>query len=52
MDIIKLPLNMTKDYKEGWRVGTHNMLTMVLTVFEEHPEMTKEEIKNYIKENL
>lgn len=32
--------------------GLSDMKRFVLEVFEEHPEMTKEEIKNYIKDNL
>lgn len=36
----------------GYIDGLNQMKKMVLTVFTEHPEMNKEEIKNYIKENL
>lgn len=32
--------------------GMSSMKKMVLTVFAEHPEMTTEQIKNYIKDNL
>lgn len=32
--------------------GMDTMKHMVLTVFREHPEMTKEEIYQYIKDNL
>lgn len=32
--------------------GMDKMKKMVLTVFREHPEMTKQEIYEYIKDNL
>ena len=32
--------------------GMDLMKKMVLKVFNEHPEMSKEQIKQYIKENL
>lgn len=40
------------DYKEGWRDGMSDMSKMVLSVFAEHPELSKEETMIYIKENL
>ncbi len=48
----KIPVNASSDYMEGHIDGLGNMKTMVLTVFTEHPEMSKEEIKKYIEENL
>ena len=36
----------------GYIDGLNKMKKMVLTVFNEHPEMNKEEIKKYIEENL
>ena len=36
----------------GYIDGLNQMKKMVLTVFTEHPEMNKEEIKKYIEENL
>ena len=36
----------------GFIDGLGEMKKMVLTVFDEHPEMTTEQIKNYIEENL
>ncbi len=52
MEIKKLPTEMTDEFRKGLTLGMNNMLAMVMTVFEEHPEMTKEDIKRYIKENL
>lgn len=52
MEIKKLPTEMTDEFREGLTLGMDNMLAMVMTVFEEHPEMTKDDIKRYIKENL
>lgn len=40
------------DYAEGYDRGLTSMKKMVLRVFNEHPEMTTEQIKNYIKDNL
>ena len=52
MKITKMPLHPSKDYLEGFELGTNNMLAMVLTVFEEHPEMSKAQIEQYIRDNL
>lgn len=52
MEIKKLPTEMTDEFREGLTLGMDNMLAMVMTIFEEHPEMTKDDIKRYIKENL
>lgn len=52
MEIKKLPIEMTDEFREGVTLGMNNMLVMVLTVFEEHPEMTKSDVEQYIKENL
>lgn len=40
------------DFAEGYGKGLTSMKKMVLRVFNEHPEMTTEQIKNYIKDNL
>lgn len=40
------------DYREGWGDGIDDMKKMVLTVFREHPELGRDEIYNYIKDNL
>lgn len=39
-------------FTEGFSRGLTSMKKMVLRVFAEHPEMTTEQIKNYIKDNL
>lgn len=52
MKIKKLPANMTDEFREGLTLGMDNMLAMVLTVFEENPEMSKSDIEQYIKDNL
>ena len=52
MRITKLPLRPTKDFLDGFTVGTNNTLAMILTVFREHPELSKEQIEQYIKDNL
>lgn len=39
-------------FVEGHSKGLTSMKKMVLRVFDEHPEMTTEQIKNYIKDNL
>ena len=52
MKITKIPLNPSKDYLEGFSTGTNNMLAMVLTVFAENPEMDRDQIEAYIKDNL
>lgn len=44
--------NATPDYRAGWGDGLDDMKCMVLTVFREHPELSRDEIYNYIKENL
>ena len=36
----------------GYIDGLNRMKQIVLAVFDEHPEMTTEQIKNYIKDNL
>lgn len=40
------------DYREGYGDGIDDMKKMVLTVFREHPELGRDEIYNYIKDNL
>lgn len=45
-----------KDYYDGLYDGLcdgmSDMVKMVLTVFKEHPDYTKEQIEQYIKDNL
>lgn len=52
MKIEKLPSDATQDFKDGFVLGLNNMLAMVLTVFDEHKDYTKEQIEQYIKDNL
>jgi hypothetical protein len=52
MTIKKITVDASSEFREGVILGMDNMLAMVMTVFEEHPEMTKEQIKQYIKDNL
>ncbi len=40
------------DYAKGYGKGMTSMKRMVLTVFREHQEMTKQEVEQYIKDNL
>lgn len=40
------------EYAEAYGKGLNSMRKMVLTVFREHPEMTKQEVEQYIKDNL
>lgn len=41
-----------EEYAKAYGKGLNSMRRMVLTVFREHPEMTKGEIERYIRENL
>lgn len=41
-----------EEYAEACGRGLNSMREMVLTVFREHPEMSKGEIENYIRDNL
>lgn len=45
----KYPFLKFQDFEQD---GMDAMKKMVLTVFREHPEMTKGEIEQYIKDNL
>lgn len=40
------------EYAEAYGRGLNSMRKMVLTVFREHPEMSKSEIEDYIRGNL
>ena len=40
------------EYAQAYGKGLNSMRKMVLTVFREHPEMTKQEVEQYIRENL
>lgn len=42
----------SKDYYNGLCDGLSDMVKIVLTVFNEHPDYTKEQIEQYIKDNL
>lgn len=48
----KIPINAGDEYRDGFEHGMNNMLTMVKTVFAEHPQWTRAEIEQYIKDNL
>lgn len=41
-----------QEYAQAYGKGLNSMRKMVLTVFREHPEMTKQEVEQYIRENL
>ena len=41
-----------QEYAQAYGKGLTSMRKMVLTVFREHPEMTKQEVEQYIKDNL
>lgn len=41
-----------EEYAKAYGKGLNSMRRMVLTVFREHPEMSKGEIERYIRENL
>lgn len=47
-----IPIEYADNYLNGKIDGLNKMKKMVLEIFEEHPEKSKEEIKDYIKENL
>lgn len=49
---MKIPLTETSEYLNGKIEGLNKMKKMVLEIFDEHPNASKEEIKNYIKEIL
>ena len=40
------------EYAEQYGRGLTSMKKFVLAVFREHPEMTKQEVEQYIKDNL
>lgn len=48
----KIPVDAGDEYRDGYEHGMNNMLAMVKTAFAEHPEMTRAEIEQYIKDNL
>ena len=48
----KINIKYADDHLEGKVEGMNAMKDMVLEVFNEHADFTKEEIKNYIEENL
>ena len=49
---MKIEVNKARDFLDGKIEGLNNMKKMVLEVFDEHENFTKEEIKKYIEENL
>lgn len=49
---MKIEVKKAKDFLDGKIEGLNNMKKYVLEVFDKHPDASKEEIKNYIKENL
>lgn len=48
----KQDLEMAKEFADGYGKGLTTMKRLVLSVFREHPHMNKQEIEQYIKENL
>lgn len=40
------------EYAEAYGRGLNSMRKMVLTVFREHQDMSKQEVEQYIRENL